>query len=138
MPNTFSNQYGNQGLIPVFDHGMKAEQHRIKLGNSLTVAKGTVMGQITATGLWIPYLTGAADGSQIPKCVLTYDTVTDASGNHTIGGGQQGETYLDTPAYFGGDFNAADLTGLDAGALTAGKWIQLWGSITTGVIRMPT
>lgn len=137
MPATYTNSFGNQGLVPVFDHNMKAEQQRIKLGNSLTLAKGTVMGQITGSGLWIAYLTGAADGSQIPKCVLTYDCVTDGSGNVTIGGGQQGETYPDAPAYFAGDFNCADLTGLDAGGVTAAKWILLWGSITTGVVRIP-
>jgi hypothetical protein len=137
MPATFTNTYGNLGLVPVFNHGLKAEEHRIKLGNSLTLVKGTVMGQITATGLWIAYTAGAADGSQNPRCLLAYDTATDASGNHTIGGGAQGETYPDAPAFFGGDFNAADLTGLDATALTNGKWMQLWGSITTGVIRIP-
>lgn len=137
MPATFTNQYTAAGLFPVFDHNMKAEQQRIKLGNSLTLVKGTLMGQITATGLWIAYLAGAVDGSQNPRCVLTYDATTDASGNVTLGGGQQGATYLDAPAYFSGDFNAADLTGLDATALTNGKWVQLWGSITTGVIRIP-
>jgi hypothetical protein len=137
MPATYQNTYGNQGLVPVFDHGMKAEQHRVKLANSLTLAKGTVLGQVTATGLWVAYTSGAVDGSQNPKFLLTYDTVTDASGNHTIGGGQQGETYLDCPAYNAGDFNCADLTGLDATALVNGKWLQLWGSITTGVIRLP-
>jgi hypothetical protein len=137
MPATFANQYTAQGLVPVFDHNMKAEQQRVKLGNSLTLAKGTVLGQITATGLWVAYTAGAVDGSQNPKCLLAYDTVTDASGNHTIGGGQAGDTYLDTPAFFSGDFNAADLTGLDATALTRGVWNQLWGSITTGVIRLP-
>jgi hypothetical protein len=137
VPATFTNQYGNLGLVPVFNHDMKAEEHRIKLGNSLTLVKGTVMGQVTATGLWIAYTAGAVDGSQNPKCLLAYDTTTDASGNCTIGGGDQGVTYPDAPAFFSGDFNAADLTGLDATALVNGKWMQLWGSITTGVIRIP-
>jgi hypothetical protein len=138
MPATFANQYGNLGLVPVFNHDQKAEEHRIKCDVSQTLVKGTVMGQITATGLWKPYASGAADGTQNPKCLLAYDVTTDASGNHSIGGGDQGVTYPDCPAFFGGDFNAADLTGLDATALTNGKWMQLWGSITTGVVRLPT
>jgi hypothetical protein len=137
MPAAASNTYTNQALVPVFDHGMKAEQQRIKCDINQTLVKGTLMGQVTATGLWKPYASGNADGTQNPKFLLTYDVTTDASGNHTIGGGQQGETYFDAPAFNAGDFNAADLTGLDATALTNGKWIQLWGSITTGVIRLP-
>jgi hypothetical protein len=137
MPATFTDQYTNQALVPVFDHGQKAEQHRIKCDVSQTLVRGTVMGQVTATGLWKPYASGNVDGTQNPKCLLTYDVITDASGNHKIGGGQQGDTYLDAPAMFAGDFNAAELTGLDATALTNGKWAQLFGSITTGVIRIP-
>src|SRR5262245_49111068 len=137
MPSTFTNSYTNQGLIPVYDHGQKAEIHRIKLGNSATYVKGTVMGQITATGIWRNYLTGSADGSQLPKCFLQFDCTTDGSGNVTIGGGQQGETYPDAPAFFSGDFAAADLTGLDAGGVTAGKILQLWGDLSTGVVRIP-
>jgi chitinase len=137
MPSTFANAYGNMGLIPQYDHGQKAEQHRIRLIASATYVKGTVMGQITASGLWRNYTSGAADGSQNPKCLLAFDTTTDASQNHTIGGGQQGETYPDCPAFFAGDFAAADLTGLDATGVTNGKFMQLWGDLTTGVIRIP-
>jgi hypothetical protein len=137
MPATFTNQYTAQGLVPVYDRGLKAEAHRVKLAPSLTLARGTVLGQITANGLWKAYTSGAADGSQNPKCFLQYDTVTDASGNHTIGGGMQGDTYLDTPAYFAGDFYAGDLVGLDATGVTNGKFLQLWGDLTTGVVRIP-
>jgi Bacteriophage lambda head decoration protein D len=138
MPATAQNVYGNQGVVPIYDRGLKAQQHRVKLGVSLTLVKGTLLGQITATGLWRAYASGNADGSQNPKAVLSYDTTTDAAGLHTIGGGQQGETYLDCPAFFSGEFYAGDLTGLDSTAVTNGKFMQLWGDLTTGVIRIPT
>src|SRR5215831_7849184 len=106
MPATASNTFSNQGLLPQYDHSQKAEQFRIKLGNTVTYTKGTVMGQITATGVWRNYTSGAVDGSQNPKCLLAYDVTTDGSGNCTIGGAQQGETYPDCPAYFAGSFYA--------------------------------
>lgn len=138
MPTAALYTYSNAGLVPVFDRDLRAQQHRVKLGNSLTLAKGTVLGQITATGLWVAYASGSADGSQIPRAILAYDTVTDAGGLHTIGGGAQAETYTDTVAFFAGDFDVTDLTGLDATALTNSKtWYLLWGSVTAGVIRLP-
>lgn len=135
MPTSALLQFNNAGLQPVFE-GHRAEQHHVKLGNNLTLAKGTVLGQITATGLWIAYLPGAVDGSQIPRAILAYDCVTDGSGNVTIGGGNQNETYLTAPAYFIGDFLASELTGLDATAITNQPgWRLLWGSVTTGVLH---
>jgi len=136
MPATFTNRFGNYGLVPVLDHNMKAEELTVPLGNSLTLAKGTVMGQITATGKFIAYASGAVDGSQVPKGLLAFDCVVDGSGNVTIGGGDQGVTYPSAPIFTSGDFNCADLTGLDANAVTAGNWTLPVGSVSTGVVRM--
>ena len=136
MPATFSNRFGNYGLVPVLDHNMKAEELTVTLAPTQTLAKGTVMGQITAGGAFKAYASGSSDGSQIPKGLLAFDCVVDASGNVTIGGGDQGVTYPSAPIFTSGDFNCADCTGLDANAITAGNWTQLVGSISTGVVRL--
>jgi hypothetical protein len=138
MPATYTNAFNNAGLQPIYEPD-RAVQHHVKLGNSLTLAKGTVLGQITASGLWIAYASGAADGSQIPRAVLAYDCVTDGSGNVTIGGGQQGETYPTAPAYYVGDFDVTELAGLNAAALTNQPgWRLLWGVVAgPGVLHMP-
>jgi hypothetical protein len=138
MPTAALNTYGNQGLVPVNDRNLKAQQMSIKLINSVTYAKGTVLGQVTAGGLYKAYTSGAVDGSQNPRCLLAYDCVVDGSGNITIGGGSQMETYPTAPAFFTGEFNAADLTGLDATALVNGKWMSVYGDTSTGVIRLPS
>ena len=136
MPASASNRFNNYGLIPVLDHNMKAEQLTVSLSPTQTLAKGTVMGQITAGGAFKAYASGSSDGSQVPKGLLAFDCVVDASGNVTIGGGDQGVTYPTAPLYTGGDFNCADLTGLDANAVTAGNWTLLVGSVSTGVVRL--
>lgn len=137
MPTTAVSQYNNAGLTPVYDHNQRAECDHIKLGNSLTLAKGTVMGQITATGLWKAYASGSVDGSEVPKAILAYDCVSDGSGNITIGGGSMGETYLTAPAFIVGDFLISELTGLDATALTNNpRWGLRWGTITTGCLHV--
>ena len=41
----------------------------------MTVRKGTVMGQITATGIFVPYDSGAADGSENPVGALDKELV---------------------------------------------------------------
>jgi hypothetical protein len=72
------------------------------------VAKGTVLGKVTATGKYIPYLTGASDGSQTAVCILDNDQDTT---NNDVG----------ASAWIAGIFNSSALTGLDAGAKTALK-----------------
>lgn len=37
---------------------------------SSTIPEGTVMGKITATELYVPYSSGASDGSETPVCIL--------------------------------------------------------------------
>jgi hypothetical protein len=61
-------------------------------GAALTVLpRGTVLGRITATDKYIPSVSGASDGSQVPSCVLAADT--DPSGGDAV-----------TEAYFHGEF----------------------------------
>ena len=48
--------------------------------NSTTLARGTVMGQVTATGKWVPCVKTASDGSQNPTGILA-DTCNATAGD---------------------------------------------------------
>jgi hypothetical protein len=98
----------------------------LQFSASQTLARGTVIGQITATGKAKAYATGNVDGSQNPVGILAYDVVVDASGNVVYGTtgaavdltrGQE----ITGEVYYKGTFLQSDLVGLDAGAITAFK-----------------
>jgi Bacteriophage lambda head decoration protein D len=89
---------------------------------SQTLARGTVVGQITATGKWKAYATGNVDGSELAKGFLVYDIVVDASGNITYGPSGAAVDLsrgfeLTAPIYWKGTFLQSDLVGLDAPAI---------------------
>src|SRR5262245_2331345 len=136
MPATFIDSYSCQQLDPVLAHGQKPEFITAKLVSSVTYARGTVLGQITATGLFRNYTSGAVDGSQIPKALLAMDCVVDGSGNISIGGASQDALSQTAPAYSGGDFRCAELVGFDAAGLTNSGWKLLFGDVSTGVLRI--
>jgi hypothetical protein len=46
-----------------------------------TVAKGTILGRITASGKLKPFATGSSDGSQIPVALVTYDVTATGAGD---------------------------------------------------------
>ena len=62
------------------------------------IARGAVLGQVTATGAWILSLAAAADGSQTPRGIL--------------GEGTDGVLAADAtrPVYIAGDFNERRIT----------------------------
>lgn len=76
-------------------------------GNGV-IAKGTVLGKITASGKYKPYAAANSDGSQTAVCILDNDQDTT--------GGDVGAS-----AWIAGIFNSAKLTGLDSAAKTALK-----------------
>jgi|SRR5947209_14037994 len=84
---------------------------------SVTLAAGTVVGKVTATGRIAAYASGNADGSQLPIGILRRGAATDASGNIT-NYDEWGGTGLVIGVYRQGDFLIADLTGLDDNAVT--------------------
>lgn len=93
---------------------------------SLTIARGTLVGQTTATGLYTPYLSGASDGSQVPVGITVYDIVVDASSNVVIGtSGSVAGILLSSDGtseiYWRGAFLESELIGLDANAVTVLK-----------------
>jgi|SRR5215217_4651802 len=98
----------------------------LEFGASLTLARGTVIGQISATGKAKAYATGNSDGSEVPKGILVYDIVTDASGNVIYGpSGATADLHRGlektAPIYWKGTFLQSQLTGLDSGGITAFK-----------------
>jgi len=82
---------------------------QISTAVSAKIVKGTVMGKISASGLYIPYLTGASDGSETALGILVddYDPTVSAD---------QNDLRLAASMYIHGSFVEANLTGLDAGA----------------------
>ncbi|WP_339248221.1 head decoration protein [Paenibacillus sp. FSL R10-2796] len=76
-------------------------------GNGV-IKKGTVLGKVTATGKYIPYVSSATDGSQAAVCILDNDqdtTITD----------------IGASAWIAGIFVSSKLTGIDTAAKTALK-----------------
>lgn len=104
-----------------------------------TLARGTVIGQITASGKAKAYATGNVDGSQFPVGFLEYDIVVDASGNVTYGptGATSDLTRgfeITAPVYWAGTFLESDLVGLDAGAVTALKGREIGVGATKCIV----
>ena len=125
---TYSGQY----LQPAYSRPV-ATKHSINLVPNAVYPVGTVLGEVTATpGTYKAYAAGSSDGSQIPKCLLIFPCITDATGLITYGtvAGSAGELATvrkNTPAYFSGPFRVNDLVGLDAAGLTA-----MGGKLTAG------
>lgn len=76
-------------------------------GNGV-IAKGTVLGKVTATSKFKPYAAANADGSQTAVCILDNDADTT---NGDVGGS----------AWIAGIFDESKLVGVDAAAKTALK-----------------
>lgn len=131
MPAAATWTFSRSKLMALY-HENKAQRMNVALGNSLSLAQGTVLGEVTATpGVYIAYASGHSDGSQVAKCILEYTCTTDASGNITVDG-EWGLTRPSVSAFLGNSgvaFSIGDLVGLDATALTA-----LGGSIAQGAL----
>jgi len=139
MPTSASRTYTRQGLVPVYNPEDALEQN-VNIAASATIAKGTVLGELTATpGTFKAYASGNSDGSQVPKCIMQYDVVADASGNITVGtvagGTDWGETFPSVPAYFSGAFRTTDLVGLDANAVTVLGGHLVSGTLASGIFE---
>ncbi len=71
---------------------MAKTNRQITLASGQNLARGAVLGKVTASGKYVLSLSAAADGSQTPDAILA--EATDASAADVL-----------TPAYFGGGFN---------------------------------
>lgn len=97
---------------------------------SKTIAKGTILGRVTATNKWEAYNDAASSGVEVARGICIYDIVTDSSGNvyyGTTAVSEQGNSDLTAPIYINGDFFVADLTGLDANGLADMKGFLVYG-----------
>jgi hypothetical protein len=136
MPTAAFDTYTGAALTP-YERPELSSVHNVKLPNSVTYSKGTVLGELTATaGSYKAYADANVDGSGVAKAILQYDVTVDASGNHTWGGGQLGEARPYAPAYFAGYFKTTDLTGLDTAAVADPGWRQVTGSVADGVVAL--
>jgi hypothetical protein len=143
MPTTPIQTWG-MGRLDPFLEAEEADEQAVNLIPSTTFLKGTLLGELTATpGLFKAYASGNADGSQVPKCVLRYDCVTDAAGLITLGGGptgvseHAGEKTRSVDAFYSGIFKTTDIVGLDAAAVTAMAARLISGILSNGVIAIP-
>jgi hypothetical protein len=93
---------------------------------SKTIAKGTVLGQVTATGKYEAYDSAGSSGVEVARAIAMYDLTTDGSGNVTIAN-DRSLAESTGPVYIGGIFRTSELTGLDDDAVT-----QLGGQLTSG------
>ena len=145
MPTTPINVYSVQKLEPLFDPDT-ARQRAAGIAPSLTIARGTLLGEITASpGVYSPYASTHTDGTQVPKLICAYDITTDASSNVTLsatagqtGAFAPGDAGKTVPAYVCGTFRTTDLTGLDATAVTAlGARFEQGSLSAGGIVRIP-
>lgn len=82
----------------------------VQIATGQTIVAGTVLGQITASGLWKAYASGNSDGSQVPYLIAAQNVDTTTAGN--------GSNIAPCAAYVKGVFVKSALTGLDANALS--------------------
>jgi hypothetical protein len=79
---------------------------------------------------------GAYSGSGSPSIVLEYPTITDASGNTVAPvGAFFGSVQPYVSAFYSGTFNCADLTGLDANAVTKMSGVIVAGTVSVGTFK---
>lgn len=118
MPTTLSTFAGAKLEPKSFPEDARVDA--IRLGVSLTLAKGTVLGKRTSNNLHYAYNDALTDGTNVATCILQYDVVTDANGKHYLGTNAVASEFnlpqMDTTAYVAGVFDTDDLTGYNAAA----------------------
>jgi hypothetical protein len=89
--------------------------------NGSAIVSGTVMGKITATGKYIPYLAAAVDGSQVAAGIL-YNYLPAATGD------------IKAVAFVRScEASGVELTGLDVAGTTALKALNVIVRTATGL-----
>jgi hypothetical protein len=116
MPTAPYATYGANSLQPIIDPG-DARTINVAIVASQTIARGTVLGMVTASGKYQAYVDAAVDGSGVAQVIAQYDMTTDASGNVTILGDPNLATAKVAPVWWKGTFKISELVGLDAAAV---------------------
>lgn len=117
-----------QSITYTFDKLEPAEDPKGKVTRAIALIasthfpKGTILGQVTATGLYKAYASGNVDGSENPKGALDYEVTTDASGNHFFGAQASSDIGVGEPSaemVVAGTFLVSDMPGCDDAAIAA-------------------
>lgn len=87
--------------VPIIVHGITLAK------NQEVLARGTVLGKVTATGLCVPVDNSKSDGSESAFCILT-DTVDTTSATDIKTTGYISGCFNSKALTFGGDDTAAD------------------------------
>jgi hypothetical protein len=135
MPTAAADTFVIDRVVPIMNAD-RARRYHVPLGVG-TYLKGTILGEITASGLYIAYVDAAGDGSGIARNILEYACVVDASNNITIADGS-GATVKTAPVYMPGGgivFQGTDLVGLDASGFAELQGVILDGSLATGLLQ---
>jgi hypothetical protein len=143
MPSTSLNTFTQLKLEPVQNPDL-ARTIAVLLKASTTFVRGEILGEISATpGKYAKYASGASDGTQIPKCILAYGTVTDSDGNPTLVTFPYLLPSSSLPAYTRGEFDCAtintamgDSGTLLAAAIAAGLGHLIQGTVAAGIVQI--
>lgn len=140
MPTTAQTTYSADRLDPVYNPMHALERVQNVTLSAGTYAKGTAIGELTATpGTFAAYADANADGTGVCKGFLQYACVADGSGNITIGtvaaGNDFAQTQKGAPAYFGGAFRTSELVGFDAAALADLNGHLVNGTVASGIVE---
>lgn len=137
MPTAATNTYTIDRLDP-YANAERATLIHIGLAQG-TYAKGTVLGELTATaGRYAAYNNAAVDGTETAKGILQYACTVDASNNITIAN-ENNVTRKSAPMYAFGSgvwFKSEDLTGMNAAGLTDAGGSIIAGNLTTGILSL--
>jgi hypothetical protein len=124
---------------------LEARTMAVQMLPNLTIAKGTVLGQVTSAGgsqsKFGAYAAANADGTQLPVGLAVYDFTTDANGMVVLGGAGAAADLIRSPEqtaeiYWKGTFFESDLVGLDANAVT--KFVaREFGVGTAKMVHIP-
>lgn len=141
MPTTAVHTWNGQKLEPYLNpEDTQTINVKFVAGTGL-LAKGQLVGRVTASGLYAAYNNGAATGVETAVGALVYDINVGADGKvtYTTTSGQVGDlngvTHEAAPIYTAGTFRTTDLVGLDAAAVTdLGRIVA--GTLADGILRM--
>ena len=89
--------------IFVYNNRYENGTHTDVSGSAKTLAAGTLMGRISASGLLTPLASGATDGSQFPVGILTQDIAVAASATVSITIGVSGDVDENKLVFDGSD-----------------------------------
>lgn len=146
MPTTAFRTYSCQKLEAAQDpqdiRQMVVLMEPAGAGLTSELDRGTVLGQVTATGKFAAYSEiGADNGCRVARALLPYDISVDDAGKITLtetagqSGNDKGFQASNIPVYIGGCFKSEDLTGMDANGLADLQGKLVAGDLSTGVIR---